>query len=98
MLARSNAVRVLIAALAVPSLPVAAGATGVATCRQLQQRCDATVASLRDVLAHVGQDQIDSAAALENLRSYDCDGRYAKAQESGVFPGRTPEPDLPCTN
>ena len=86
------------AALALVSIPVAAGATGIATCEQLEQRCDTTVSSLRDVFAHVREGQIDSAAGLENLRSYDCHGRYAQARQSGVFPGRTPEPNLPCTN
>ncbi len=98
MFAHRNIPHVMAAALALASIPVAAGATGVATCEQLEQRCEASVSSLRDVLAHVSEGQIDSAAALDNLRSYDCHGRYAEARESGVFPGRTPEPNLPCTN
>ncbi len=98
MFAHRNARRAIVAALALAAISVAAGATGLATCQQLQQRCDATVASLQDVLAHVSPGQIDSAAASQNISSYNCEGRYAQAQQNGVFPGRTPEPDLPCTN
>jgi hypothetical protein len=97
MLAHHNALCALFAALALTSMPVS-GAAGVATCQQLQQRCDATVTSLQDVLAHVSSGQVDSSAASQNVSSYDCEGRYARARQSGVFPGRTPEPDLPCSN
>jgi anti-sigma factor ChrR (cupin superfamily) len=98
MFAHHNARRAIVAALALVSIPVAAGATDIATCQQLQQRCDATVASLQDVLAHVDPSQVDTTAASQNILSYDCENRYAQAQQNGVFPGRTPEPDLPCTN
>ena len=98
MFAHHNARRAIVAALALVSIPVAANATGLATCQQLQQRCDATVASLQDVFSHVDPSQVDTAAASQNISSYNCEGRYAQAQQNGVFPGRTPEPDLPCTN
>ena len=98
MFAPSQARRSLVAALVLASIPAAAGAAGVATCQHLQQRCDATVASLQDVLSHVDPTQVDTTADSQNILSYDCEGRYAQAQQSGVFPGRTPEPDLPCTN
>jgi hypothetical protein len=98
MFAHHKSRRAIVAALALVSIPVAADATGVATCQQLQQRCNATVASLQDVLAHVSPGQVDTAAANQNISSYDCEGRYAQAQQNGVFPGRSPEPDRPCTN
>ena len=90
--------RALVAALALASLPIAAGATGIPACQQLQLRCDAAVSSLQDVLSHVDPSQVDTAAAAQNIASYDCEGRHAQAQQNGVFPGRTPEPDLPCAN
>ena len=90
---------VAVVALVLLLVPAAAGAApGFMTCQQLKQRCDATVASFRDAVAHVRPDEVDSAAASEAADGYDCQGRYGKAEQTGVFPGRAPEPDLPCAN
>jgi hypothetical protein len=99
MFAQRSTFRAFFGALAIAGLPIAAGATpGLMTCQQLRQMCESRVAGLKDVLAHVSPDEVDSAAASQNISGYDCQGRYDQAQQSGVFPGRTPEPDLPCAD